>query len=171
MVQKYNTLVFTLALRMIKNREDAEEVAQDVFVKAYQALTSFKGDSKFSTWLYRITYNTCLDMLSRKRRQPSTCDLEQLPHVDLQELENALDKMEANEKEKQIKRAINLLPEDEAFLITLYYFDEQSIKEAAKITGLSESNIKIKLYRARKRLFTLLEPLINSAKSTSYERT
>ena len=171
LVKKYETLVFTLALRMVTNREDAEEVAQDVFVKAFHALNTYKGDAKFSTWLYRITYNSSLDMLSRKRRQPAYYDLDNLQHTDLQEVENALDKMEAEERDEQIKKAITMLPEEEAFLITVYYYDEQSVKELAEITGLSESNVKIKLYRGRKRLFTLLGPLINAEKKSSYERT
>lgn len=156
LIERYERLVFTLCMRMLKNREDAEEVAQDVFVKSYQKLNTFKGNSKFSTWLYRITYNRCLDTLSRKRKHPTARDIDEIHPVGIYETYTVLDALEDAERTKHLKMCIDKLPEDEAFLITVYYFEEQSITELAAITGLSQSNIKVKLYRARKRLYTLI---------------
>lgn len=159
LVKRYERLVFSLALRMMKNREDAEEVAQDVFVKAYQALDGFKGDAKFSSWLYRITYNRSLDMLARKKRQPAFENTEAIANINLDEVENVLDHMERKAQQELIQRAINQLEAEEAFIVTVYYYEEQSVTEIAEMTGLTESNIKIKLYRSRKKLFTLLQAM------------
>lgn len=168
LIERYEQLVFTLALRMLKNREDAEEAAQDVFVKAFKALSKFKGESKFSTWIYRITYNKCLDMLARIKRQPAAADIEELTHMNLGEVETIVDKMELEERNAQIKKCIERLPEDEAFLITVYYFEDKSVNELVEIMGLTESNIKIKLYRARKRLFTMLNQILSDEKKRTY---
>ncbi|WP_031425969.1 RNA polymerase sigma factor [Flavimarina sp. Hel_I_48] len=157
LIERYERLVFSLALRMMKNREDAEEVAQDVFVKAYQSLNSFKGEAKFSSWLYRITYNRSLDMLARKKRQPTFENTETIVNLNLDAIENVLDAMERKTQQELIQQAINQLEADEAFVISIYYYQDQSVKEIAEITGLSESNVKIKLYRSRKKLFGLLE--------------
>ena len=159
LVKRYEGLIFTLCMRMMKNREDAEEVAQDVFVKAYQALSGFKGDAKFSSWLYRIAYNRSLDMLARKKRQPSFENTEELANSNFENIENALDNMEHAKQQSFIKEAINQLESEDAFIVTVYYYEEQSVAEIAQITGLTESNIKIKLFRSRKKLFTLLESM------------
>ncbi len=166
LIERYEQLVFTLALRMLKNREDAEEASQDVFVKAFKALNKFKGEAKFSTWIYRITYNKCLDMLARIKRQPAVADIEELNHSNFKEVETVIDKMELEERNAQIKKCIESLPEDEAFLITVYYFEDRSVNELVQITDLTESNIKIKLYRARKRLFTMLNKILSEEKKT-----
>jgi RNA polymerase sigma-70 factor (ECF subfamily) len=159
LVKRYERLVFSLALRMMKNREDAEEVAQDVFVKAYQALGGFKGDAKFSSWLYRITYNRSLDMLARKKRQPAFENTEAIADINLNEVENVLDHMERKAQQEMVQEAINQLEAEESFIVTVYYYKEHSVTEIAEITGLTESNVKIKLYRSRKKLFTLLQAM------------
>lgn len=157
LVQRYERLVFNLALRMMKNREDAEEVAQDVFVKAYRALQSFKGDAKFSSWLYRITYNRSLDLLKKRKREPASENIEAIAGIDYGQVENILDRMEQKAQQELILQGINKLEAEDAFIISLYYYKEHSVSEIAEITSLTESNIKIKLYRSRKKLFTLLQ--------------
>lgn len=159
LVKRYERLVFSLALRMMKNREDAEEVAQDVFVKAYQALDNFNGDAKFSSWLYRITYNRSLDMLAQKKRQPTFENTEAIADANLNEVENVLDRMERKAQQELVQRAINQLEAEEAFIVTVYYYKEHSVTEIAEMTGLTESNVKIKLFRSRKKLFTLLQAM------------
>ncbi len=71
LVDRYKDLVYTLALRMLKHREEAEEVAQDTFIKVFKSLDKFKGDSKFSTWIYRVAYNTCLDTIKKNKKHLS----------------------------------------------------------------------------------------------------
>lgn len=156
LVKRYERLVFSLALRMMKSREDAEEVAQDVFVKAYQALDSFKGEAKFSSWLYRITYNRSLDMLARNKRHPAFEDSDAIADEDLNCVEDVLDRMERRAQQQLVQQAIKQLEPEEAFIVTVYYYKEHSVTEIAEMMDLTESNVKIKLYRSRKKLFKLL---------------
>ena len=160
LVTKYQNYVFTILIRMLKNREEAEEVAQDPFVKAFEALSTFRGESKFSSWLYSIAYRKALDTIRKNKRFKTTKCIEEYAKIDFRETENALTYLEDKERKDFIENCIMQLPEDNAAIITLYYFDELSVKEIAVITKLTEDNIKIKLYRSRKKLFTLLKEYI-----------
>lgn len=160
LVERYQDYIFTLIFRMLKVREEAEEVAQDTFLKAYEALGTFRGESKFSTWLYRIAYHKSLDRLRQNSRTRTVEIINDITENPVEILESALELMLQDERSEIIKKSILKLPEQEAAIITLYYFEEQSVKEIAKVTGLSEDNIKIKLYRSRKILFSLLESFI-----------
>lgn len=156
LVERYQNFVYTIAIRILKVTEEAEEVAQDSFIKAYDSLSSFRGDSKFSTWLYRIVYHKSLDRIKMNRRYTTYQIIEEITDDALDHIENGLECMLSEERTNIIKKCIGLLPEDEAAIISLYYFQEQSVKEIAKVTGLTADNIKIKLYRSRKKLFSLL---------------
>jgi RNA polymerase sigma factor (sigma-70 family) len=156
-VEKYQDIVFSIALKVLKNREDAEEMAQESFVKAFKSLHTFKGKAKFSTWMYRITYNTCISEVRKKKVYFTSTDDVQI--VDEAEEMN-LDGIPAENREKFVKEALEKLPEDEYTLILLYYFEEQSVEDICKVTGLSESNAKVKLHRARKKLYTILNEML-----------
>ncbi|MCH4821610.1 RNA polymerase sigma factor [Gramella lutea] len=160
LVDRYQNFVFTIAIRILKVSEEAEEVAQDSFIKAYDSLSTFRGDSKFSTWLYRIVYHKSLDRVKKNNRQRTYELNEEITEDSLDNLENGLEFMVKEERSRIIKTCIDKLPEEDAAIITLYYFEEQSVKEISKVTDLSEDNIKIKLYRSRKKLFNLLEGYI-----------
>ncbi len=156
-VEKYQDIVFSIALKVLRNRDDAEEMAQESFIKAYKSIHSFKGNAKFSTWLYRITYNTCIsEIRKRKMHFSSTEEIE--IRDETQEIN--MDGIPEENRAKAIKEAMNQLPEDEYTLILLYYFEEQSVEEISKVTGLSESNTKVKLFRARKKLYTILNDML-----------
>jgi RNA polymerase sigma-70 factor (ECF subfamily) len=156
-VEKYQDIVYSIALKVVKNSNDAEEMAQESFIKAYKSISSFKGSAKFSTWLYRITYNTCISELrKRKIHYTSTDDVE----IEDESTEINLDGIPEENRAKAIKEAMNQLPEEEYTLILLYYFEEQSIEEISKVTKLSESNTKVKLYRARKKLYSILSKMM-----------
>ncbi|MCF0055269.1 RNA polymerase sigma factor [Dyadobacter sp. CY356] len=156
LVDRYKNLVFTLAFRMIKDRQQAEEVCQDAFVKAYKSLYTFKGDSKFSTWIYKITYNTCLDHLKKFKKQKGAVYLEDLSGYELTAIENILDDIAEEEKNRKIQQSLDLLPAQDAFLLVLYYFDDLTIEEIAKVIGVNANNIKIRLFRSRKKLASIL---------------
>jgi len=157
LVDRYQNFVFTIAIRILKVNEEAEEVAQDSFIKAFDSLANFRGDSKFSTWLYRIVYHKSLDRIKMNKRH-RTYDLnEELTADTLNHIENGLEVMLNTERTSIIKNSIAQLPEVDAAIISLYYFEEQSVKEIVKVTDLTEDNIKIKLYRSRKKLFSLLQ--------------
>ncbi|WP_339917651.1 RNA polymerase sigma factor [Yeosuana marina] len=157
LVDRYKDLVFSLALKMVKNREEAEEVAQDTFIKVYKSLSQFKGDSKFSTWIYKVTYNTCLDRLKKNKREQHVVPIDEFNTNQIKSLDNALDAMQDKERIQAIQDCIGLLPSDDAFLLTLFYFEEQSLEEIANVVNLTTNNVKVKLFRSRKKLTTILK--------------
>lgn len=156
-VERYKDIVFSIALKVLRNREDAEEMAQESFIKAYKALHTFKGDAKFSTWLYRITYNNCIsEVRKRKIHFASVDDVQISEETD----EINLDGIPEENRAKAIKQAMEKLPTEEYTLVFLYYFEEQSIEEISNVTGLSQSNTKVKLFRARKKLYAILTDMM-----------
>jgi len=171
LVDRYKDLVFTLALRMMKHTEEAEEAAQDTFIKAYKSLNKFKGDSKFSTWIYRVAYNTCLDRLKKNKRQQYTVEINEYTEHQVKTLDNALDQIEAKEKQQAIQDCLDLLPSEDSFLLTLYYFEELSLEEIGKIVSLKPNNVKVKLFRSRKKLATILKSKLDNDIIESYEGT
>ncbi|UFH36992.1 RNA polymerase sigma factor [Flavobacterium acetivorans] len=169
LVDRYKDLVFTLALRMLKNREEAEEVAQDTFIKVFKSLSKFKGDSKFSTWIYRITYNSCLDVLKKYKQEYSTVVLDEFSERELATLDNAFDALAEKEQRQAIDDCLDRLPKEDSFLLTLYYFEEQSLDEISKIVGLTANNVKVKLFRGRKKLASLLKEKLEPEIIEHYE--
>ena len=156
LVDRYKYMVFTLAMRMVKNREEAEEIAQDVFLKAYNGLKGFKGGAKFSTWVYKIAYYRSLDYIKKTGRSIETVSIDALYDKYLGEEENVVSRLEQSEQSETIKDALRLLPGDDGVLITLHYYEELTIREITGIMGINENNVKVKLFRARKRLMHLL---------------
>ncbi len=151
LVDKYKNMAFTIALKVTGNREEAEDVAQEGFLKAYQQIGAFAGRSKFSTWLYTIVYRTALNH-RKKNRLPSFSLNPQAARQPAAHTTPAPEQLQAQQEQQYVKEAIDRLPPLEALLVTLYYLDENSTREIGEITGLSLANIKIKLFRARKRL-------------------
>jgi len=157
LVERHQEMIFTMVLRMLKVREEAEEVAQDTFIKAFESLSNFRGESKFSSWLYRIAYRKALDRIRANKRQRTSQLIEAITETEIASIEDGLQYMEQKERTAIIRECILQLPETEAAVVTLYYFESQSVKEIAVITELSTDNVKIKLYRSRKTLFSLLK--------------
>ncbi len=157
LVDRHQNFVFSIALQIVKQREEAEEVAQDSFIKAFESLSSFRGDSKFSTWIYRIVYHKSLDRIKKNKREQSFQFVEEFPADEIDGLENGLDIMMEQERKEIISRCIASLDGKDAALIEFYYYEGLSIKEIAEITSLSPDNIKIRLYRSRKQLLSLLK--------------
>ncbi|HEY9177220.1 MAG TPA: RNA polymerase sigma factor [Flavipsychrobacter sp.] len=156
LVDRYRHLVYTLAMRMLNNAENAEEAAQDVFVKAYRSLSSYNGNGKFSTWLYTITRNTCLSRIRTSKSAVMPREEQQLAAIAGAD-ESVSHRYEQGARKKMILAAIDRLPADEAQIITLYYIQEQTVDEIAGILSLGGSNVKVKLYRARKKLREILD--------------
>ncbi|MDY2587249.1 RNA polymerase sigma factor [Winogradskyella aquimaris] len=168
LVDKYKDLVYTLAIRMLKNREEAEEVAQDTFIKVFKSLENFKGDSKFSTWIYRVAYNTCLDRIKKNKKHLNNVTIDEFTFNKLDTIDNALDNIIKEEKNTLIKNCINKLPEDSSALLTLFYFEELSLEEISKIINIETNTVKVKLFRARKKLATILEQYLQPQNNISY---
>ncbi|MFK5957723.1 MAG: RNA polymerase sigma factor [Lutibacter sp.] len=160
LVEKYKQMVYTIAIRIVKNKEEAEEVAQDTFVKAFKNLEKFKGESKFSTWVYKIAYYTSLDIVKRNKRFANSENIDNFKEGDFGNVKDALDHLHDKERKKIINDALFELNEDERIILTLYYFEELPVKEISKVVNLSIDNIKIKLFRSRKKLATILKHVI-----------
>ena len=158
LVRRYQNYVFTLALRMVKNREDAEEVAQDAFIKAYKYLADFKGASKFSTWLYTIVSNTGITFLRKKKLKVHSLDNEKV--FDLAANQDSgfrANSVEQKSKAAMVTNAIGMLNHDDAEIITLFYKAEQSLEEIAGILRLETNTVKVRLHRARAKLKEKME--------------
>lgn len=160
LVERYQQFVFTLALRIVKVREEAEEVAQDSFLKAYEALDTFRGEAKFSSWLYSIVYRKALDRVRKNNRTRTLEIVDDITEGDTDSVDNALHYLEVQERNEYLQKSIATLGEEEAAIISFFYFEDLSIKEIASITQLSEDNVKIKLYRSRKRLYAELKQYV-----------
>ncbi|TSE04582.1 MULTISPECIES: RNA polymerase sigma factor [Aquimarina] len=162
LVNKYQRMAYTVALKIMRNVEDAEDTAQESFIKAFQKIHSFKKDSKFSTWLYTIVYRTAVYNLRKNRISTEQID-EDITQNRSIDNENPFEK-ELNQEAQiiHIKKAIDSLPKLDSLLVTLFYINENSITEIQEITGLSVSNIKVKLYRARKKIKKQLITIVAS---------
>ena len=158
LVKRYQNFVFTIALKYTPGREDAEEIAQDVFVKAYKALKDFRGDSKFSTWLYSIVNSTAITFLRKKKLETHSLDREQVFEMADNQVSNTdANAVERKSKVAMVTKAIALLSPDDARLITLFYKAEQSLEEISRILNMETNTVKVKLHRARTRLKEKME--------------
>ncbi|RZK17396.1 MAG: sigma-70 family RNA polymerase sigma factor [Flavobacterium sp.] len=161
LVKNHQRFVFTLALRFAKNREDAEEIAQDCFVKAYKALGTFKKTAKFSTWLYTITYTTSMSFLRKKQLNTHSIDddesILQLPNNIASYRADLVEQKSAN---VYLNLAIDSLLPDDAAIITLFYLGEQSLEEIGQALHMEANTVKVKLHRARARLKEKMEILL-----------
>jgi RNA polymerase sigma-70 factor (ECF subfamily) len=137
--------------RILGRREDAEEVVQDAFVKAFRNLASFRQKARFSTWLYRIIYNTAISR--HRQKKPGWQSIEEIT-IPADGAEFMAE--EEEDRHKILENAMQQLPEEDRILLTLYYVDESSVDDVHSILGISKANVKIKLFRARKRLQELV---------------
>ncbi len=151
LINRHKDYAFTVAYRILNSREDAEEVAQDAFMQVFGALHSFNGESKFTTWFYRIVFNAAL--MQKRKNRVFTDDIETSSEAFL--VINSSDSAEdlrKNERQQAIQRALQNLLADDVMMITLFYLKEQSLEEIAEITQISAETAKVKIHRARKRL-------------------
>ncbi len=164
LLNKYKTYAFSIAVKIIKNREDAEEVVQDSFCKAFKAIRNFNRSGKFSTWLYKIVYNTALTRIRNKKLIMDT--LEEFPDLNRgfdipDNYVGSFEKLVQADQVAFLKKALTVLTESESLAITLYYTCENTIVEIETITGWNPSTIKIRLFRARQKLYTELSKQLN----------
>lgn len=161
LVAKYQQMAFSIAFRILENREEAEEVVQDAFVKMYRALPTFQFGSKFSTWFYKIVYHTAI---SAQRKQSVFVSYDDAVSDDLTacEVDNAASILEREDRKEIIARVLKKLPADESLLLTLYYLEECSVDDIRQITDLTPSNIKVKLFRGRKHFYEALQQMMKN---------
>jgi len=155
-LDRYGQQVFVLVDRIVSCQEDAEELTQDVFLKAFQQLSSFKAESTFSTWIYRIATNIAISAVRKKRNDVLRLDDSVFANLSDTQVDAALED-ESEEQMERLQQAMNQLEADERALITLYYLEEKPLAEVAFILGMTEGNAKVKLHRIRKKLYVLIK--------------
>jgi RNA polymerase sigma-70 factor (ECF subfamily) len=170
LVGRYQHMVFTLSVRMLRDRELAEETTQDVFVKAYSSLQGFRGDSKFSTWLYRIAYHRILDECDRQKRKLDQRAEYTQDRIAAKAGNPTWDNLLESERKEVLLKALSLLSAEENSLISLFYLQELSLKELGEVLGLNPDTVKVRLFRARTRLKTIMDKSNTGTLLKSYER-
>ncbi len=148
LVDRYKDKGFSLVKSIVKNNMEAEEILQDCFLKAYNSLKKFRGESKFSTWFYRIVYNTSLTRVGSKKRNIEVGMASIDDFVNLTADDN-INKNDLNELSKSLTVIVAKLPENYSTVITLFYLEEMSCEEICKIMDISLNNVKVMLHRAR----------------------
>jgi RNA polymerase sigma factor (sigma-70 family) len=157
LVDRHKDKAYNLAFRICGNPEEAEEVAQDAFLKAFRSLKSFRMKSSFATWLYRIVYNTAISLVRNRRK--GVLSLEEFPA-------DAVDFLGFNKNEEEavedyrnslVNFALQKINDEERGLLTLYYYNDLDTGEISKITGINKSNIKVKLFRARQKMAEIIK--------------
>ena len=162
LVEENQTKVYHLALRLLGNEADAADAAQDAMIRAYTSLASFRGESRFSVWLYRLTNNVCLDMLRKRKRQtavPLQAEDDQGEETELDIPDETFSPERLAEKAEDaraVREAIAALPEDLRRILTLREIGGLSYEELAAELGLEPGTVRSRLNRARKKLCLLL---------------
>jgi RNA polymerase sigma factor (sigma-70 family) len=160
LVNRYKDLVFTIAMNITRNREDAEEVAQDAFLNAFRKLDGFRRESSFATWLYRIAYNESISKVRKKRIITMELEEEITEIIPEDEIEEDIAGLDENEQKKVIANILEKLPETERVLITLFYMENHPVTEISEVTGLGESNVKVRLHRVRRKIYQELQEIL-----------
>ena len=158
LVQKYSEKIYALAKSMLKNKEDAEEITQNVFLKAFHALGSFRGDARFSSFLYRICYNECVNCLKSRKIM---VDLGEF-NLEEAEINQGFYELKRTDQKKFLEQALSMIHPEYSLVLTLFYLEEQSVKEIVEMTGLSLSAAKVKLHNARNAMATAMNSILKN---------
>ena len=161
LINRYKGMVYTIALKVLKDKDEAEEVAQESFVKAFTKLNLFRMDSSFSSWLYRIVYNTAISRTREKKREMEY-QQETVATESFEQQAKAFSTLEQDDRKRYLNQAIQQLNSDDSLMLILFYYDGKSLEEITQITAYSDSNVKVRLYRARKKLHEELEKILRN---------
>ncbi len=159
LVEKYGSKAYNLCFKILKNKEEARDSAQDAFIKAYESLPGFRLDSAFSSWLYRIIYNTCISKV-RNDRLNTGYEADDAVWNQVGSDNEAIRKLNEEDMQELLKKAYQALNPDEIFLAEQFYREDCSIQELAVMTGLSQSNVKVKLFRARQKMHAQIKSVL-----------
>lgn len=149
LVRRYQRMIFTIVAKIVNNTNDAEDITQEIFIKVFQSLDKFRGDAGFSTWLYRIAYNTAISEI-RKNKSIHTSFEDHLSAVGEEVLSDAIDDISTEERLRYLDEVLKMLPPEDVLLISLFYLNDHSVQDISVITGLGVSNVKVRLHRIRK---------------------
>ena len=158
LVERYQHFVFSIAYNILKSREEAEEAAQDAFLKAYRMLSTYKAQARFSTWLYTIAYRSAIDLSRRKKHVSISLENDRsVLQVGDKTALSRTQSVELEDLKEHLSEAIEKLKPLDASIITLFYLNERTVKEISEITGLTTTNVKTKLFRLRESLKVILQ--------------
>lgn len=163
LANRHKDYAFTVAYKIAGTREDAEEIAQDAFIQAFQALPTFNQEAKFTTWFYRIVFNAALMFKRKNRIQAEDIEISQSAQYVVADTDRNL---KISEQREYIQKAFNHLSPDDVTMITLFYLKEQSLAEIAQVVGISAETVKVKLCRARKRLAETMSKMLGKEVKT-----
>ena len=155
-IEKHKDLAFNIALKITKNEQDSEEIVQDSFVKAFNGLSNFKNESQFSTWFYKIVFNTAISAMRGKRINTVEIDNYVSNNIENNGIENALKKLDECDRKILISDSLAKLSELDYTILSLYYYEELGLKEISKVVGKKSNYLKVLLQRARLKLFNSL---------------
>ena len=155
-LDRYGRPLYSLIVQIVGCPEDAEELVQDVFLKAFKNLSGYKGDCIFSTWLYRIAYNTAISATRKKKHEFLYIEENAINNVPDEKVATLFEPTDDEERISRLAHAVDLLSVEEKALITLFYYEEKSIEEVGGILKLTVANVKVRLYRVRKKLYLLM---------------
>jgi RNA polymerase sigma factor (sigma-70 family) len=161
LINKHKEMVFSIARQITRSREDAEEIAQDVFLKAFQNLRNFRKAARFSTWLYRIAYNETISKTRKKVIRTVELEEEVTASVSEEEVRHETMGLDPAEQKLVVEKLLSRMPDEDRMLVTLFYLHENSISEISEITGMSGNNVKVRLHRIRKRIYKELNNILN----------
>lgn len=161
LVEKHQDLVYTIVHRIVVSGVEAEEVAQDVFLKVYNKLEDFRGKAKFSTWLYRIAYNTAISYGRKKKVEFLAIDEKLIENYSEEDISDNLLGMSVENQKKLITEALSTIPRTDNLIVSLFYFHKKDIDEISEIVGMTQSNVKVKLHRIRKKLLKEMNSIID----------
>ncbi|MBN2237488.1 MAG: RNA polymerase sigma factor [Bacteroidales bacterium] len=153
LIEKHKAMVYTICIKIVRKAEEAEELAQDTFLKAFEKLDKFRGDAKFSTWLYRIAYNAAISFTRKRRLEVHALDDFVISNYTEDETRENLDLVDLEDQQKILQRALRILSDEDYLIINLFYLKETPVNDISAITGLSAANVKVKLHRIRKKLY------------------
>jgi len=155
-VKKYNKDIFQLAFQMTKERELAEDLTQDAFVKGFEKIRSFQQKSQFLTWLYRIAYNLIINELKKRKVVFAYFDDETVSEEEVVEIDDFYAQQETELRYQKLDNALQTLSKDEYAIILFHYYEQKTIDEIAFITSQTATNVKVKFFRIRKKLYNIL---------------
>ncbi len=157
LVEKHKDMVYTICYKIVRKAEEAEELAQDAFLKAFDKLDKFRGEAKFSTWLYRIAYNAAISMTRKRRLEVHALDDFVVANYSEDDARENLDAIDVEDQQKMLQAALTTLSDEDYLIVNLFYLKELPVLEISLITGLSAANVKVKLHRIRKKLYAQMQ--------------
>lgn len=160
LVEQYQHLAFTVAVNIVKNSQDAEEVVQDSFIKVFSKINQFKGTSKFSSWLFKIVYNTALSRIRKKKLDVYTLESDEYGIEHGVSLHSGWDSLVLKDQQYYIHKAMDNLSDQDKLVLSLFYLADEGLNEICKITNEKKTTVKARLHRARAKMYNQLNELL-----------